>query len=103
MKQEKKHWLLQKYKIRKPKCGFYINKEWEPIVEELIQELIKAGWDKRLDQAKNKFGALRFYIRNTNETLQSIINKYESKTSVNYGAADSFMGIFGMTRVENKE
>ena len=35
---------------------------WYPLIKELIEELIKIGWDKRIYQIKEKFGGLRFYV-----------------------------------------
>ena len=43
--------------------GFFsIGKGWYPIVKDLIEDLIKLGWDKQVIQVKEKFGGLRFYI-----------------------------------------
>jgi hypothetical protein len=50
---------------------------WNKIIADLISELISAGWDKRILQAKEKFGGLRFYIPNTTKELIEIILKYE--------------------------
>ncbi len=35
---------------------------WNDLIKELVDNLIKIGWDKDLHQVKEKFGALRFYV-----------------------------------------
>jgi hypothetical protein len=53
---------------------------WLPLIKEMIDELLAAGWDKRLHQSKEKFGGLRFYIDSPNDGLHHIIAKYERKS-----------------------
>lgn len=36
---------------------------WVPILDWLAEELIALGWNRGLDQVKEKFGTLRFYAR----------------------------------------
>ena len=55
---------------------FSIEDGWLQLVHDLIEELIAAGWDKELLQAKEKFG-LRFYIADGSSELHQIITKYE--------------------------
>lgn len=69
--------ILNKYEIKYPRCGAYIEDGWLPLVESLIQELIQAGWDKKLSQIKQKFGGLRFYVDTVNKDWRAIIDKYE--------------------------
>jgi hypothetical protein len=40
----------------------YVRKGWIPILDRLAADLIVLGWDRTLDQVKQKFGGLRFYI-----------------------------------------
>jgi hypothetical protein len=40
----------------------YVRKGWIPILDRLAEDLIALGWDRTLDQVKQKFGGLRFYI-----------------------------------------
>ena len=35
---------------------------WFPLAEQLIQDLIRLGWDRRVLQIKEKYGTLRLYI-----------------------------------------
>jgi len=50
---------------------------WLQMIHDLIEELIEAGWDKRICQIKEKFGGLRFYIGEGNTEIFDIISKYE--------------------------
>jgi len=53
---------------------------WVPEIEDLIQKLIKVGWNKDLHQIKEKFGSLRFYIGEATPGMVSLIRSYESQT-----------------------
>lgn len=63
--------LLKKYDIPEPRIGGSCGDGWIPLVESLIIDLLALGWDKRVDQIKEKFGGLRFYIDET-ELSQSV-------------------------------
>lgn len=54
---------------------------WLGIVHDLIEELIAAGWNKELCQAKEKFGGLRFYTNELPEAGTAIIAKYEKQST----------------------
>ena len=41
---------------------FGVGEGWYQIIKDLIDDLIKMGWDKNVVQVKEKFGGLRFYI-----------------------------------------
>ena len=56
---------------------FAVDKGWYGLIKNLIEELIAAGWDKKLVQVKEKFGGLRFYIENSDSALYEITSKYE--------------------------
>jgi hypothetical protein len=59
--------------------GFFQYSEgWYDMTKNLIDELIELGWSKRINQAKEKFGGLRFYIENTTPEINAVVNKYES-------------------------
>ena len=53
---------------------------WLPMIQNLIQELIDAGWNKEISQIKEKFGSLRFYIGGGSDEMYTIIGKYEHKS-----------------------
>ena len=57
---------------------FEINEGWYDLVKCLIGELIVIGWDKQVNQVKEKFGGLRFYVENLPEGAYEIIDKYEN-------------------------
>lgn len=53
---------------------------WNEIVSTLIDDLLANGWDGEFHQAKEKFGALRFYIGQGSDTLYNLIDEAEQKT-----------------------
>mgnify|MGYP006921342787 CR=1 FL=1 len=60
---------------------FSVGDGWLQIVKECIENLIKEGWDKRVEQVKEKFGDLRFYIANNYAIYGDIIQKSMIKAS----------------------
>jgi hypothetical protein len=56
---------------------FEVDCGWLGLVKELIEELIKAGWNRQICQVKEKFGGLRFYINDAPEEVWQLIDKYE--------------------------
>ena len=56
---------------------FTIGDGWLELVKNLIDKLIKIGWNKETRQCKEKFGGLRFYASSLTENGFEIINKYE--------------------------
>ena len=68
------------------RCGAYIPDEWLPIIEELSQqisdELIVSGIeDFTVDQIKEKFGGLRYYVTNSNQKIDEMIVEAEKKVA----------------------
>lgn len=57
-------------------CRYFgVDEGWYGIIKELIEDLIKLGWNKQVCQVKEKFGGLRFYINDgTNEIHNRIID-----------------------------
>jgi hypothetical protein len=53
---------------------------WIPILERLAADLVTLGWDRHLDQVKEKFGALRFYIRAGNEAMLKRIEEASAES-----------------------
>lgn len=71
--------------------GFFeLHEGWYELLKNLIDELIAAGWDKKVSQVKEKLGGLRFYIPSgkavgdewveikTPQNIRDIIRKYEN-------------------------
>ena len=56
---------------------FEIGDGWLKLVHNLIEELIWAGWDRRLIQCKEKYGSLRFYINGASAECFDIIDSHE--------------------------
>jgi hypothetical protein len=61
--------------------GFFsVGLGWYPIIKDLIEDLIKLGWDKQLCQAKEKFGGLRFYINSGSDEIHKRIQLAENQS-----------------------
>ena len=54
---------------------------WYGIIKNVIEELIALGWNKRINQIKEKFGGLRFYAEDLPEGGNDVIIKYERLSS----------------------
>lgn len=50
---------------------------WADLVDSLIADLFKMGWNGHLAQIKEKFGALRFYIGSGSEEMSKRIDETE--------------------------
>jgi hypothetical protein len=70
--------VLKLYEVKQPRCGAHCGNGWAPRINKLISDLIAAGWDKNLQQIKEKFGGLRFYIDATDAHLSDLIGQAES-------------------------
>ena len=60
--------------------GWEIAEGWYPLVNKLIEDLNKMGWDGDIHQIKEKFGGLRFYIGNGTEEILDRIWKAEEES-----------------------
>jgi len=59
-------------------CGFFsVKSGWYPLIKDLINDLIKLGWNKQVCQVKEKFGGLRFYINEGSEEIHNRISNAE--------------------------
>jgi len=54
---------------------------WHNIVNTLIDDLFALGWDGRVEQVKEKFGALRFYIDTGCDAIHNRIAKAEGESA----------------------
>jgi len=59
---------------------FSVDNGWYPIIKDLIEDLIKLGWDKQICQIKEKFGGLRFYINSGSDEIHERITEAERKS-----------------------
>jgi len=61
---------------------FAVKEGWYDMLKELIDRLLILGWNKRINQVKEKFGGLRFYVSNEDmpEGGWDLIQKYEIKS-----------------------
>lgn len=54
-----------------------IGKGWHPLCEQLIEDIIKMGWDEEIHQVKEKLGGLRWYIGSASSEIHDRIHKAE--------------------------
>ena len=60
-------------------AGFFsVSSGWYGLIKELIDDLIKLGWDKQVCQVKEKFGGLRFYINSASDEVHKRISEAEN-------------------------
>ena len=53
---------------------------WHPLIRELHKKLIEMGWAGEIQQIKEKFGGLRFYVSGATDEQYQLIADYEDKT-----------------------
>lgn len=58
--------------------GIECDDGWRPLLNELIEDLKKLGWDGDIHQVKEKFGGLRFYIGRGSDEIFDRIHKAEN-------------------------
>jgi ribosomal protein L37AE/L43A len=51
-----------------------VGRGWYGLLKELIEDLIAAGWDRQVLQIKEKFGTLRFYVKDRRSEFQARID-----------------------------
>jgi len=56
---------------------FQVSLGWNLIIKNLIQDLIRLGWNKEVIQVKEKFGGLRFYINEGTDEIHQRIAQAE--------------------------
>lgn len=59
-----------------------VGKGWSKIVDDLITDLFKMGWDGHVHQVKEKFGSLRFYTGATSEEMDLRIRVAERQSAL---------------------
>lgn len=72
--------ILTKHGIEQPRGGSQVGDGWLPLIDKLCADLVAAGWDRCCEQVKEKFGGLRFYIRNGDTHLRYLIDQAERKS-----------------------
>lgn len=58
----------------------YVDTGWWPLVGQLIDKLKESGWDGKVEQIKEKFGGLRFYVNQPTKEILGLIREYEQKS-----------------------
>jgi hypothetical protein len=56
---------------------FVVGSGWNLLIKNLIQDLIRLGWNKEVIQVKEKFGGLRFYINEGTDEIHQRIGQAE--------------------------
>lgn len=51
---------------------------WGCIIERLITDLLALGWNGEINQVKEKFGGLRFYVGETTDEMRKLISAAEN-------------------------
>lgn len=59
---------------------FDCDEGWYPLIQKLIEDLIKLGWNKQVTQVKEKFGGLRFYINDCTREMLDRISEAEKES-----------------------
>ena len=59
---------------------FECNEGWYPLIQQLIEDIIKLGWNRQVTQVKEKFGGLRFYINEGSPEVHARITEAEIKS-----------------------
>jgi hypothetical protein len=60
-------------------CNFFsVDDGWLDLIKDLIEDLIKLGWDKQVCQVKENFGGLRFYINSGSDDIYKRITEAEN-------------------------
>lgn len=54
---------------------------WVDILDRLARDLVALGWDRRVFQIKEKFGALRFYIGGAHKSLHDRVTVAEIESA----------------------
>lgn len=75
--------LYNKYPKLLPKVvELSVGKGWYPLLDDLCAEVVAAAPSAVLEQCKEKFGGLRFYVSWSTEErhVQDIIHRYEDKS-----------------------
>ncbi len=54
---------------------------WHGLLQELVEDLVRIGWDRRLRQVKSKFGSLRFYVNQRDDAVRDRINLAEERSA----------------------
>lgn len=72
--------FLRENNVTAPSCGACVPPGWEPLVRALVTDMIALGWDRNLQQIKEKFGGLRFYTGTISAECHERIQKAEDES-----------------------
>ena len=66
--------------FRDVSCGFYLPDGWEKIVWDLCEKIapLVEGTEFKVEQVKEKFGGLRFYVSESTDDVSTLIGEAEA-------------------------
>jgi hypothetical protein len=74
--------VLARHGITRIPCGAHCGDGWAPIVDRLLTDLVAMGWDRNVDQIKEKFGGLRFYAAGVlTKEMQGLVDAAERESA----------------------
>lgn len=76
------HWTYSGLEATLESIQEHVGVGWHKIIEDLVNDLDKLGWDGNIDQVKEKFGGLRFYISNGSDEIFHRIGQSEIQCAV---------------------
>lgn len=71
---------LKKQKVESKWVFDCVGEGWHQLLNDLFENMLKLGWDGDIDQVKEKFGALRIYISQSDENLYGLIEEAENQS-----------------------
>jgi hypothetical protein len=72
--------FLQRHGLARPYCGASFGPGWTKLLDALVVDLKKLEWDGQVDQIKEKFGGLRFYVGDANHAIYERIDDAERES-----------------------
>src|SRR6266540_3362653 len=67
----------------------FVRPGWIPILDRLAENLVALGWDRTLEQVKQKFGGLRFYLGRRDPTPLSSDDRAAISRRIDEATAES--------------
>lgn len=84
--------VIDKYNIKTSEAASDCPTGWINLVDECFGRLCNLGWDRKLFQVKEKFGALRIYLDGDDfdQVMQDIIHRYEDSSKQKCGVCGAY-------------
>lgn len=72
--------FLRRHGLTDPPCGCDVGIGWISLLDRLVTDLKALGWDGDLQQVKEKFAGLRFYIGDGSDAIHDRIHAAEMES-----------------------